>query len=179
MEEAMNISNAQSLRLSRTPISRFCLGVYSKLKDILLEKRVQVGLVLDIGFVRFDKGELNSIYLIVTYKDLRMGLAKFDYKNGDWVFNSFYVTIDDVREIRFNEKGEILYEYIYMMLGTTVCCSKYKNNVVVETTYMRLEDVKEFPEEAAFLQKNNIVEGGSTFKYCTKDNGNILYLSVK
>jgi len=176
----MNMSNAQSLRMQRTPISRFCLGIYSKLKDIILDKMINhIGLIHDIGFVRFDKGKLNSIYLIVTYIDLRMGLAKFVYKDGDWVFNSFYVTIDNIREVRFNEDGEVIYEYIYMILGNNVVCSKYKDREVVETTVMRQDDIKEFPEEAAFLQENKITEGGSTFKYCTKADGNILYLSVK
>lgn len=159
--------------------SRFSQTIYNKLSFEAYLKFPRIGKIFDIGFIRFDNKELNSVYFFVTFDDLHPGFVKFKIEDGEFKANSVYYVIDHEWEIRYDTEGKIIYTYQTRPVNGVLYIDKIRDGKVIETQVIREDDIKEFPEFYEEIKNNDLLEkAGPEFRYFSKNGGNIVYLYI-
>tara|TARA_R100000315_G_C5147316_1_gene84308 strand:+ start:40 stop:597 length:558 start_codon:yes stop_codon:yes gene_type:complete len=145
------------------------------------------------GYVRFEGGELKSIYIYPNGYEVSDSwysvLFKYDFQNGELTFKYVYDFIKDDRddtfiEGRYDENLNLESQYTHYderkpADGGKLFCSKEKDGKTIN--YIFKDNVKSFPEYFKYLEENDILINNGTHKFCfwgEKENLDVTYLVI-
>lgn len=159
-------------------MKRFKFDIYKKLTDIVKSKNLDVRMVYDLGFIRFDCGKLDAIYLLCTFRDLHPGFIKFQY-DGEFAPHSFYYTENEHLELRFDMDGKEIAKYIIFPDGNSVVYNKIKDGVKTDVYKIDKDAQEYFPQYSDEISKYIELDDDQRFHYFKKEGREVVYLQVK
>ena len=145
------------------------------------------------GYVRFEGGELKSIYIYPNGYEVSDSwysvLFKYNFENGELTFKYVYDFIKDDRddtfiEGRYDENLNLESQYTHYderkpADGGKLFCSKEKDGKTIN--YIFKDNPKKFTEYFNYLQKNNIIINNGKHQFCywgEKQNLDVIYLVI-
>ena len=168
-------------RMEKGWMKRFKFNIYRKLIDIARDE-LAVGIrnIFDIGFLRIDtkKNAVDSIYLYCKYVGNQEGFIKFDVRLDDWIVNSYYVTINNHLEYRYDITGKPICEYLNYNTKDEMIYIKLVDGIAKDE--YRIDKSKKVKMAKYLELAKDFVEGDiEEFAYFTKLHGSKIYLNVK
>jgi hypothetical protein len=158
-------------------VKRFKFDIYKKLAELVKKNNLRVRMVYDLGFIRFDCGHLDAIYLLCTFQDMHPGFVKFQY-DGEFAPHSFYYTENEHLELRFDLEGKEVAKYIIYPDGDSVVYNKIVDGVKTDAYIINKDDKKLFPEYDEQVSKY-VEADEKEFSFFTKEGRQVVYLQVK